>query len=497
MKARLLILSMILTALFVPFAAVSSAEGPGGGTVSPAAAVGTGFTYQGRLEQGGIPADGTYDFRFALFDAPEAGVQTGLTLVREDVAVVDGLFTVTLDFTAVFGSGVALFLEVGVRPGDSAGDFELLTPRQALTPTPYSLYSASSWNLSGNSGTFAGTNFVGTKDASPLVFRTNNVEAMRINSSGQIGIGTQTPNSNLDVVASNIGILSTSTSRAIIGRLAAISCPGTFAVGGCAGASGGTGVVGSSDSGLGVSGSSSTSRAVQGFSGTGIGVIGDSSTRGVVGTLGRTSCSGTFGVGGCATDNDGVLSRSTNGVALRAETTGGTIFIGSAANDVKVRIDATGRGFFDNGTQTGGADFAESIRAADSGQLQPGDVLEIDPSVGYGVRKSSTANSRLLAGVYSTRPSVLAVGTHGVGDSLEGEAPVAMLGVVPTKVSAENGPIAIGDLLVTSSTPGHAMKAVPEYVGGVAIYPTGAILGKALEPLTGETGVILVMVTLR
>jgi len=66
-----------------------------------------------------------------------------------------------------------------------------------------------------------------------------------------------------------------------------------------------------------------------------------------------------------------------------------------------------------------------------------------------------------------------------------------MIGIVPCKVSAENGPIARGDLLVTSSTPGHAMK------GTDRPQMTGAIVGKALEPLLSGTGVILIAVTLQ
>jgi hypothetical protein len=74
---------------------------------------------------------------------------------------------------------------------------------------------------------------------------------------------------------------------------------------------------------------------------------------------------------------------------------------------------------------------------------------------------------------------------------------VAVLGVVPTKVTDENGPPQIGDLLVTSSLPGRAMKAHPEVINGVMVYPTGAILGKALEPLAQGTGAIKVLVMLR
>jgi len=64
-------------------------------------------------------------------------------------------------------------------------------------------------------------------------------------------------------------------------------------------------------------------------------------------------------------------------------------------------------------------------------------------------------------------------------------------------VSAENGPVRLGDLLTTSSTPGHAMKAVPKVVEGVAVYPPVAILGKALEPLRSGKGMIRVLIALR
>jgi hypothetical protein len=72
------------------------------------------------------------------------------------------------------------------------------------------------------------------------------------------------------------------------------------------------------------------------------------------------------------------------------------------------------------------------------------------------------------------------------------------VGVIPTKVSTENGVIRRGDLLVTSSTPGHAMKATPITVGGAAFYPGGVIIGKALENFDGPgTGLIEVMVNVK
>ena len=75
--------------------------------------------------------------------------------------------------------------------------------------------------------------------------------------------------------------------------------------------------------------------------------------------------------------------------------------------------------------------------------------------------------------------------------------PVALVGIVPCKVSAENGPIQSGDLLTTSSLPGHAMKAMPILINGVEIYIPGTIIGKAMESLDSGTGVINVLVTLQ
>ncbi len=104
---------------------------------------------------------------------------------------------------------------------------------------------------------------------------------------------------------------------------------------------------------------------------------------------------------------------------------------------------------------------------------------------------SQTPYSTLVAGIYATRPGILA-SPHGKDDPrLAGEVPMAVIGIVPCKVSAENGPVARGDLLVTSSTPGHAMK------GTDRARMLGAIVGKALEPLSSGTGVIRVLVTLQ
>ena len=82
-------------------------------------------------------------------------------------------------------------------------------------------------------------------------------------------------------------------------------------------------------------------------------------------------------------------------------------------------------------------------------------------------------------------------------DANAGKIPLAITGIVPVKVSAENGAIAPGDLLTTATLPGYAMKATPVDVGGVSLYRPGTIVGKALDGLADGTGVIRVLVTLQ
>jgi len=101
------------------------------------------FTYQGKLNDGGNAANGTYDLQFRLFDALVGGNQVSTTLLRDDVTVSGGIFTVTLDFAGAPFPGVARFLEIGVRPGASTGAFTTLNPLQPITSTPYAIKSLS------------------------------------------------------------------------------------------------------------------------------------------------------------------------------------------------------------------------------------------------------------------------------------------------------------------------------------------------------------------
>jgi hypothetical protein len=196
--------------------------------MSVAAPLGTAFTYQGMVSDGGELADGFYDFRFRLFDAASGGNAVGMVLELADFEVSHGLVQVALDFgVGVFG-GDARWLEIGLRPASSTGVYALLSPRQALLPVPYAQYamtpagpagpegpagptgpqgvagpqgpqgatgpagpqgpagpegppgSADAWARVGNAGTDAAVNFLGTTDGQPLELRVNDRRVLRL-----------------------------------------------------------------------------------------------------------------------------------------------------------------------------------------------------------------------------------------------------------------------------------------------------------------------------
>ncbi len=157
--------------------------------VSEAATLGTAFTYQGHLYDNNDVANDLYDFQFKLFDANSGGSQVAGDVNQPDVNVIDGYFTVELDFGNVF-NGNAHWLEIGVRPGEleDSNSYTPLLPRQQVMPTPYAIYAKTAggldesnfWDLSGNSGTSSSTNFLGTVDDVTLEIRVNNKRVLRI-----------------------------------------------------------------------------------------------------------------------------------------------------------------------------------------------------------------------------------------------------------------------------------------------------------------------------
>ena len=98
------------------------------------------FTYQGKLTDGGVAANGQYDLTFKLYNLASGGTQIGLDVVLDDVQVIAGVFTAILDFgSSPFTSETGKYLEIAVRPGASTGTFTMLSPRQPITSSPFSI----------------------------------------------------------------------------------------------------------------------------------------------------------------------------------------------------------------------------------------------------------------------------------------------------------------------------------------------------------------------
>jgi hypothetical protein len=123
---------------------------------------------------------------------------------------------------------------------------------------------------------------------------------------------------------------------------------------------------------------------------------------------------------------------------------------------------------------------------------EPGDVLTISQASDRTVEKSQSAYSTLVAGVYATKPGVLLTEKDATADKLDDMVPMGVIGVIPTKVCMEGGAIKRGDLLVTSSIAGAAMKADPDKV------KVGQVIGKALEDYNSNgVGKIKVLVSIK
>jgi hypothetical protein len=135
-------------------------------------AQGTMFTYQGRLNDGGVAANGNYDFKFRIYDAVTNGNPVSSILTNSPTVVSNGLFVVNLDFGSGIFTGPARWLDIGVRTNGSTNVFTALVPRQQLTPAPYSIFANSASNLVGRLAT---TQLNGTLPQSAFSGYTNTV----------------------------------------------------------------------------------------------------------------------------------------------------------------------------------------------------------------------------------------------------------------------------------------------------------------------------------
>jgi len=123
--------------------------------------LGTAFTYQGQLIANGLPANGTYDFIFALYNSASSGSEIGTPVVTNGLSVSNGLFTTSIDFGTQF-NGTATWLAISVRTNNNPSGYNLLTPRQPLTPAPNALFASTSANATTASSVVNGVITTGT-----------------------------------------------------------------------------------------------------------------------------------------------------------------------------------------------------------------------------------------------------------------------------------------------------------------------------------------------
>jgi hypothetical protein len=195
------------------------------------------------------------------------------------------------------------------------------------------------------------------------------------------------------------------------------------------------------------------------------------------------------------------VTNSPSGAGMRAESTvdpatnpSARILDATRPGDTEFKVQVDGNVYADGAFTGGGADYADMLPIiGQEAEYTPGDVLVIGTD--GRLIKAFESYSTAVVGVYSTQPGFVG-DPRGAQEEDEMEAegvdnliPVTLVGVAPVRVSAENGAIGCGDLLVTSSTAGHAMRTDSP--------APGTILGKALGKLESGTGLINALVTLQ
>ncbi len=465
-------------------------------TLEAAALVGQSISYQGvLLDSAGNPITGNQWMRFALYDAALGGTQRHQTAWM-NVPVNNGLFHVGLNVPQAVFDGKALWLQITVQSHVA----EVLSPRQEIRPAPYAM-SLRPGALVVNQATGPAVR-VESPDVG-LYGQGGSFAVYGVNDAGAMGAGYG-------------GYFTSSTGIGVLGRSTASSTAQNPYTPGVHGSSQfGAGVLGTSDSvfGAGVFGNVATGTGVIGSSG-GDGLVGTGQAHAVRGI--NTGAPQGSGYGGFFTSSTGigVAGRSTATLSFTNQFAPGVY--GYSQRGAAIMGDAQGAttgavaGYFRGpvivdgnlsvtGSKTGYV--VDIARNAGADPLELGDLVVVvgvtDPVLGEIpvplVERAQSEGSTAVIGVVAA--------AYHVDEALGGRMEMAEAGsgeyvTIVTlgsfsgiKVDARYGAIRPGDLLVSSPTAGHAMRADSPGIG--------TVIGKALGALDEGVGVIPIMVTLQ
>ena len=511
---RIVTIVTVVAALTLILAASSTVAGlpakgaKTSGKITLAGTVASRISYQGRLaDAGGNPLHGNPNLVFQLWNDATAGSQVCADIVRNNVPVSNGLFTVDLEVPQEVFNGQALWLQISVNG-------QTLSPRQELLPVPYALslkpgaqvYGSSSHpaltasNESGGYGLSAGS--LGNIG----LFAQSGLFIIDPPPSGMIGVYGAGSGEGIYGQGGHTGVHGLGTNDGVKGESTngnAVHGLSTNGNGVLGESTGGSGVRGESTNDYGVMGRTDATdkSGVYGSSGTGKGVEGQSSSdnQWVPAIYGRNEGAGD-GVYGWSQNRHGVygVTRSSNpehaGVYGTNNGAGPGLYAQSGSNGVaailkgnlQVKSPTTGETLVEIGE---GLDYAEGFHVSDTMNVSPGSVLVIDPDHPGQLKLSDEPYDRKVAGIVAGANGLGSAVRLGVGQF---DYDVALAGRVYCNVDATHSAVSPGDLLTSSPTPGYGM-AVKDYVRA-----QGAILGKAMEGLpAGQKGQILVLVTLQ
>ncbi len=478
--------------------------------------IGTAFTYQGSLNDGGVAPTAAYDFRVTLFDASVGGNSVSGALELGDVAVTSGIFTVELDFGVVpFSVAEAKWLLVEIRPGASTGAYTPL-PRQRINPAPTALglslphaqTTTSSQSLFSmtNTGTGSGAEFQGGSGAA-------------------LNYGVQGWTWSTALAAAGVRGEAKATTGAVFGvEGVATSSPFGIAVVGT-GSAAGAYITGTGPTSTGVTARGFFRGLLAENLGTGSAIVATGQGPTDYATIWASNSStgpALFATGqGPTKDNATLKIENTNGgqgmaayltnasgfatAHLRNTGSGQILWLedDGPAGDFIVATGPGGHKFWVDGagvTHTkvleilGGSDLSEKfdVHAQEERSIEPGTVVSIDPDREGRLVVACQPYDRRVAGIVSGAGGVTPGMLMGQKGSIaDGAHPVALTGRVYCRATAANGPIRPGDLLTTSSLAGHAMR-VDDLTRA-----QGAVLGKAMGSLAEGEGLVLVLVGLQ